>query len=351
MVRILPAALILLFAAPLHAAPVKIKWLLGHPNLDYFEEAAAKFKATVESESRGEISVEIVTAEREALGDVSQAKADPEIAGLVARGEAQMGHSFANVLAGVEPKMQVFEAPYLFRGYRHLEGVFEGPVGREMLEGLGEKGLVGLSFTYSGGASGVATTGRELRSPEDLKGLKVGVFGDAVDSAWLKSLGATPVPIKHRRDLIHSLSSTGELDAAIVTWRNFERAALNPRFSRFNLQGSSYLVSVTYANKKFLEALPAKHRDLIARASRECGRIERAQTIELNETSKREMQAKGVRPVYLSERALERFERALKPAYAGDVRAAIGDELLEKIRRTPDAPVHPLIPRDELAGR
>jgi len=335
----------LAFPHSLHAAQYKIKWLLGHPNLDYFEEAAKAFKQTVESESRGAISIEIVTAEHEALGDAAEAKAPARIAAMVSKGEAQMGHSFTNVMAGVDPRLMAFEAPYLFRGNRHLEGVFEGPVGAGMLDELKTHGIVGLSFTYSGGASGVATLDREIRAPGDLKGLKVGIYGDAVETAWLQSLGATPVAIQHNRHLILPLTSEGKLDAVLITWRNFERAGLQKRFKHFNLAGVSSLVSVTYINQKFFEGLPKEYQALLSRASRESGRIERAQTIELNEISKREMLGKGVRPVYLSEEARASFAEALRPAYERSIDGVIGKKLLERLRDAKDSPVAPLLPR------
>ena len=343
---------LLVSAVPVHAAAYRIKWLLGHPNLDYFEEAARAFKDTVEKESGGEIAVEIVPAEQEALGDVAQAK-DPEaIAAKVAKGEAEMGHSFANVLSAVEPRMQVFESPYLFRGYRHLEGVFEGPAGGRLLDTLKSHGIIGLSFTYSGGANGVATQDRELRSPADLKGLRVGVYGDDVDTAWLKQAGAVPITLRHDRRRIVPLAQEGKLDAVLITWRNFERASLARTFGRFNLAGASYLVSVTYVNQKFYESLPEKYRELLARAARESGRIERAQTIELNEMSKREMLARGVLPVYLGGKDLARFTAALAPAYDGPIARAVGKDLLEDLRKVPDAPVAPVLPRSlELVRR
>ena len=328
-----------------HAAPYKITWLLGHPNLDYFEEAAQAFKQRVETESNGDIQVTIVTAEQDPLGDVAQAKEPPEIARRVAAGEAEMGHSFANVLGDLDPRMQVFEAPYLFRGYRHLEGVFEGPAGQKLLDGLKDHGLAGLSFTYSGGANGVAAPGRELRGPEDLKGLKVGVYGGDVDSAWLKALGAVPVAIRHDRQRIRPMAADGSLDAVVITWRNFERASLERQFRTFGLPGVSYLVSVTYANPKFLASLPPKYRALIERAARDSGRIERAQTIELNEMSKREMVAQGVLPVYSGAAARAAFEKAVAPAIDGAVSQAVGAELIKTIRETPDAPVAPVLPR------
>lgn len=332
------------FPTPARAEKYKITWLLGHKNLDFFEEAAVSFKSAVEIGSEGEIRVEIVTKDED-KGE-SPAQAGPEIAALVAKGEAEMGHSFTDVVGSVDPRFHAFEAPYLFRGYRHMEGVIEGPVGEGLLSDLRERGIIGLSFTYSGGASGVATKDRPLRGPADLKGLKVGVYGDRVNEAWLKELGAAPVAIEHRLESILPKSRDGSLDAAVTTWRNFDQAKLQKGFRHFSLPGSTYLVSVTYINQKFYDGLPEKYRVLIRNASKEAARIERAKTIELNEDAKRQLLAKGVRSVALPESGRAAFDAALKPAYEGPLAALLGKELLEKIRATPDGYVHPTMPTE-----
>lgn len=329
------------FTSPLHAAKYKIDWLLGHKNLDYFEEAAMDFKKTVETGSHGDIEVHITTS---ASDEVPLAWAPSEIADKVAKGEAEMGHSFTDVIGSLDHRLWAFGAPYLFRDYRHMEGVFEGPLGSELLKGLRAPHIVGLAFTYSGGANGVASRDREIRRAEDLKGLKVGVYGDPVSEAWLRSLGATPVTIKHNYERILPLARDGSLDAVVITWRNFKRAVLNQGFKYFNLTDSTYLVSVTYINEKFLASLPEEYRALIKEAAHKTGRIERAKTIELNESSKREMTAKGVRPIYLTEDSRGRFVQALQPAYERSIEGIIGKDLIEMINNTGDGPDHPWIP-------
>lgn len=334
-----------LFSPPsARAEKYKITWLLGHKNLDYFEEAAVSFKSAVEIGSRGDIRVDIVTKDEDK--GAAPAQAGPEIAALVAKGEAEMGHSFADVVGGVDPRLHAFEAPYLFRGYRHMEGVIEGPVGESMLAALGERGVVGLSFTYSGGACGVATKDRPLRAPSDLKGLKVGVYGDRADDAWLRALGATPVAIEHRLESILPMSRDGALDAVVTTWRNFDQAKLQKNFRFVSLPGSTYLVSVTYVNRKFYESLPEKYRALLRDASREAARIERAKTIELNEDAKRQLLAKGVRAVPLTAEGRTAFDASLKPVFAGPLSDLLGKDLLEKVRATPDGAIHPTLPTE-----
>ena len=226
----------------------------------------------------------------------------------------------------------------------------EGPIGTELLEGLRAHRLIGLSFTYSGGANGVATKARPVRGPEDLRGLKVGAIGDEVNEAWLRSLGAAPVPIEHRNEPVLAMSRDGRLDAVVITWRNFEQATLDQAYKYFSLPGSTYLVSVTYINEKFYESLPPAYRALLKTASQEAGRIERARTIELNEDSRRLMMAKGVRPVHLTETGKKAFLDAVRPAYQGTLEALLGRSLLDRIRRAPDGSVHPVVPA-VFAGR
>ena len=322
-------AVILSAAVPAQAAKHKIRWMLAHANLDYFEEAAAQFKKIVETGSKGDIEVSIVTADA-SRGNPTDA---PEQA--VAEGRMEMGHSFTESMGSVDPRYWAFEAPYLMRGYEHMEGVIDGPVGEDMLKGLRKHGMVGLALTYSGGASGIASK-RELRSPADLKGLKVGVYGDPVNEAWLKSLGAEPVAIGHRLTSIAPLARDGSLDAVVVTWRNFEVEQLEQAFDRVSLPGSTYLVSVTYVNQKFYDGLPEAYRKLLRDASRETARIERAKTVELNETAKRALLAKGVRPVHQSAEQRKAFVEALKPAYAGSIDGILGRDFVTRVRRAPD---------------
>lgn len=331
---VLFACLVVFLAAPARAAEYKIRWLIGHPDLDYFGAAAQKFKAAVEQGSHGKIEVEIVPA-KNPWENSPEGRATPEIAAKVGRGEAEMGHSFTNVMGKMDPRFWAFELPFLFQGYGHLEGVLEGPIGAELLAGLRAKQVVGLSFTFSGGAQGVATLDREIRGPEDLKGLKLGTFGDEVDTTWLKALGAAPVSIEHRLSGILPLTTDGSLDSVSITWRRIHEACLQERYKFVNLMGSTYLVSVTYINEEFFESLPEAYRTLIKESAVTAGRIERAKAIELNAASEREMTAKGLIPVQLSEAGRRKFQAALRPVYEKSLDRIVGKDLIERIRKTP----------------
>jgi len=347
---LLALTLVAVSAAPSSAADSKkptytVHWVLGHRNLDFFNEAAQNFKAVVEARTHGDIAVVIENAKDTGTDASPEAAAIP---GRVSKGEIEMGHSFVDVMGTMDSRLYAFEAPYLMRDYRHMEGVLDGSVGQDLLSGLRAQHLVGLSFTYSGGGNGVASVSRPIRKPEDLKGLKVGVFGDEVNASWLKAVGAVPVPIKHELDSIAPMVRSGALDAVVITWRNFAHTGLQSSFKYFSLPESTYLVSVTYANDKFFDGLPKEYQQLLLEESRKAGRIERAKTIQLNEESREAMLSKGVKPAALTEAGRAAFAAALKPAYDGEIGRALGAPLIERIRKAADGTIAPVV-RSDLA--
>jgi TRAP-type C4-dicarboxylate transport system substrate-binding protein len=66
--------------------------------------------------------------------------------------------------------------------------------------------------------------------------------------------------------------------------------------------------------------------------------VERVKTIELNLNAKKDMAAKGVQPVVLSQKGRDAFAQALAPAYRDTLEPLIGKDLLKSMRAAPDAP-------------
>ncbi len=95
-------------AIPAHAAKYKIHWLIGHQNLDYFEDAALDFKRTVETKSHGDIEI-IIDKTGETGGSAKQSA--EQVGAAVAKGEAEMGHSFTDIMGKVDPQLYAIEAP------------------------------------------------------------------------------------------------------------------------------------------------------------------------------------------------------------------------------------------------
>lgn len=101
----------------------------------------------------------------------------------------------AGVVGNFEPKMGILDLPYLFRDLKHVHTVVDGPIGKELSQGLLQKtgvrvlGWADTVFRF------VFTKKTPITKLEDFKGLKI-----RTPEAWLyaetfKLLGANPTPI------------------------------------------------------------------------------------------------------------------------------------------------------------
>jgi len=92
------------------------------------------------------------------------------------------------------PRLSVMEAPYLFRDVEHMYKVMNGPIGREMQEELvARRGLRPLGVLYYGVRH--LTANRPVRTPEDVKGMKLRVPEVTLYLEMARAWGANPTPM------------------------------------------------------------------------------------------------------------------------------------------------------------
>jgi tripartite ATP-independent transporter DctP family solute receptor len=112
---------------------------------------------------------------------------------LVQLGGLGMTKVSASVLEGFAPEFKVFGLPYLFRDDAHKNAVLAGPIGREILLAPQSKFMRGLCY-YDSGSRNFYTT-KPIRTPEDLKGLKIRVQESPMAFALIRAFGASATPI------------------------------------------------------------------------------------------------------------------------------------------------------------
>jgi tripartite ATP-independent transporter DctP family solute receptor len=112
---------------------------------------------------------------------------------LVQLGGLAMTKVSASVLEGFAAEYKVFGLPYLFINDTHKYAVLDGPVGREILAAPESKFMRGLCYYESGSRS--FYTKRPVRTPDDLKGLKIRVQESPMAFALIRAFGASATPI------------------------------------------------------------------------------------------------------------------------------------------------------------
>lgn len=173
------------------------------------------------------------------------------------------------IVSTIDPAYNLFDLPYLFVSDEHHKAVLAGPIGDEMLLRLQQHGLVGLGL-YGLGFRDMFYKRRGsscVRTPDDLRGLKMRVIESPIMIDAINALGAsaTPVPFS---ELFQALR-TGVVDGADNAARLFIA-------SRFYETGANCFTRtehftnqhVLVANGDWLEALEPRYRKRIREAAR-----------------------------------------------------------------------------------
>ncbi len=114
------------------------------------------------------------------------------------------------VFHGIVPESQIPSLPFLFRDIAQFRKTMYGAEGEKILAAFDKAGFIGLAFYESGSHSFYAK--RPIRSPADIRGLKVRVPESDLWVATISALGASPTPMPLAE--VYTGIKTGLLDAA-----------------------------------------------------------------------------------------------------------------------------------------
>ena len=97
-------------------------------------------------------------------------------------------------VASFAPQFFAFDVPFLFKDREQAYKVLDGDVGKEILASLNDKGMVGLAY-WENGFRQLTNNKKEIRSPDDLAGMKMRTMENEVHIAAWRAEGANPAPL------------------------------------------------------------------------------------------------------------------------------------------------------------
>jgi len=114
----------------------------------------------------------------------------------MARGNLELSSISAFDIAKLVPEFSIFTSGYVVRDPAHQQKVFDGPIGENLFKTVSEKmDVTILSTVYLGTRQVNLREARPVRTPADLKGIKLRMPGT---KEWLflgEALGATATPL------------------------------------------------------------------------------------------------------------------------------------------------------------
>ncbi len=181
------ASLLLVGLSTAMAQDVK-KVKLGHSFTDSHPRAIAmkQFAANVDKATGGKVVIEV-------YGNSTLGGEDKMLIALQS-GTQEMYMGALAPISARKKEMQIFDFPFIFGSDAEAAYVLDGPVGRKMLDGLGDMNIQGL--VWAGGAfRNMSNSKRPLGSMAEMKGLKVRVMQSPMALASFNAMGMNAVPM------------------------------------------------------------------------------------------------------------------------------------------------------------
>lgn len=220
---------------------------------------AAVFKNMVEARTNENIKVEIYAAgvlgkERESMEQVQQDVIQSYIGSGTGISQFYKFYDITNL-------------PFALNSYTVAYEVYDGPFGQEMSEDIRKKtGFKVLGYGESGGFFQITNSKRPIKSPADMKGLKIRTMSIPLHMGVVESLGGAPTPIAWAE--IYTALQTGVVDGQMNPIPIINTAKLYEVQKYITLTNHLYAPYVWVLTDKWFQALTPAEREIILDAAK-----------------------------------------------------------------------------------
>ncbi|UFZ02492.1 TRAP transporter substrate-binding protein [Bradyrhizobium ontarionense] len=251
---------------------------------------------------------------------------EPIILAATRSGALDVAVLTGGVVSSVVSELSVFDIPFLFRDEAHAKTVMQGPIGKQIAAKFADKGLVLLALGKQGFRN-LTNSKRPIRSPEDIRGLKIRVIPNETYKMAFKALGAEVIPMDF--PLVYGALKDGRLDGeenpltTISTSRFFE-------VQKYLTMSGHFFAPVAFvANRAMFEQLDPADQDALMAAAK--AGAEATWQAQVDEAKLQELRAAGMEVVdKIDRQAFVDAVKTLDPEFE----KRFGKELIAAIRST-----------------
>jgi len=228
-------------------------------------------------------------------------------------------------------ELNLFSLPFLSKDHAGLDALTQGEIGDIIMKTVEKAGVVPLAWGENGFRE-VTNSKREIRSPEDMKGLKFRVVGSPIFNDTFTALGANPTQMSWA-DAQPALAS-GAVEGQENPIHIFTAAKLHTLAQKFVTRWGYVADPLIYAaNRDVWKSWSEQDRKIVREAAIEAGKQEIALTrkgLTPGDMSMiKEVEALGVKVTNLSDAEKQVFMKTIKPVYEKWTRQ-IGPDLVKR---------------------
>jgi tripartite ATP-independent transporter DctP family solute receptor len=241
-------------------------------------------------------------------------------------GTQELAFSSSGPVPNFVPETKILDVPFLFRDKAHARAVLDGPIGQDLLAKFDAKGFKALAWGENGFRH-MTNSKRDVKAPEDLKGLKMRTMENPVHIAAYKGLGIITTPMAFPE--VFTALQQGTVDGQ----ENPLPVIMSAKFSQvqkhLSLTGHVYSPCIFVMNKGSFDKLSAADKTAFLEAAKVAVKANRDRVDQDDANGVKELRAQGMTVIENVDKA--KFVAMLAPVNA-DFEKQFGKANLDKIR-------------------
>ena len=206
-------------------------------------------------------------------------------------GTQELAFSSTGPVPNFVPETKILDVPFLFRDKAHARAVLDGPIGQDMLTKFDAKGFKALAWGENG-VRHMTNSKRDVKAPEDLKGLKMRTMENPVHIAAYKGLGIVTTPMAFPE--VFTALQQGTVDGQENPLSVIMAAKFDQVQKHLSLTGHVYSPAIFVMNKASFDKLTAADKQAFVDAAKEGVKLNRARVDADDATGVTELRAKGM---------------------------------------------------------
>ncbi len=283
--------------------------------------AALAFKEHVERATSGSVKVEIYPAGQ--LGPAQQVMEGLRL------GTVELAVIHDGGVAGSYKPFNIFGMPFVFENHAHSYAVLDGAFGKAFGEEMRRRTGIRLLAFADNGVRHFTNSKRAIRSPEDMKGLKMRVQPGPVFLRLVESLGASPTAIDWGE--LPAALAQGTADGQENGVTNILAASLYQHQKHVSLDGHIYSQHVYVISDRWFNQLSAAEKKAVEEGTARAQKIHRDMTREQDLSARKVLSDKGMTVTELTPADIDRFRKLAQPAVKAYLEAEVSRDWTDRL--------------------
>lgn len=278
------------------------------------------FKKMVEEETDGRYVVEVYHSNQ--LGD------DVKATEALRAGTLEMTFTSTAPLVGMVKELAIFDIPFLFPDNETADAILDGKIGDKLSSLMPDQGLINLAWAENGFRH-LTNSVKAVKTPEDLKGMKIRTMENNLHLAAWKAMGANPTPMSWSEVFVALEQKS--IDGQENPVPNFYSARIHEVNPYITTTGHVYSPFMILFSKKIWDKIPQEDQEIIRKAAKETAIYARKWNREAVVDNLEIIKEEGGTVVELTPEQKKPFQEATKSVW-DLVAKQVGQDFIDEVR-------------------